>query len=209
MIGWLRGQVVAVLDSEILVADGGTGYRLTVPAALQLRLQEGEELTLFVHTHVREDALDLYGFETRDQLEAFEMLIAVSGVGPKAGLGIVGTLSAGELEEAILAGDDKEISRAPGVGSSLAKKVILQLQPRLAKKAGPLAKTKAVKLVETPARKAGGELRTQVEDGLRQLGMSPRDIDSVLDGIEWEGKSAQDVIQEAFKIIRQQKRGAA
>jgi Holliday junction DNA helicase RuvA len=91
----------------------------------------GQELKLYTYMQVREDAVVLFGFLTRDDLQMFKMLIGVNGVGPKAGLGILSSLGADELRFAILADDAKKISKAPGIGTKTAQKIILELKDKL------------------------------------------------------------------------------
>ena len=126
---------LTVLQPDFAVLDcGGVGYRLAIPAStfssLSPKLQK--EALLYTHLAVREDAMDLYGFATEEELELFRKLISVSGVGPKAASAILGVLTPAELANACLNGDHKAVARAPGVGNKTAQRIVLELKDRLA-----------------------------------------------------------------------------
>ncbi len=132
MIAFVEG-VIDYLDPELCVVDtGGWGVNVNISLRTMQRLPGiGEQVKLYTHTAVREDAIALYGFLSRDDLEVFRRLLGVSGVGPKAALSILSELDADELRFAILSGDAKAISRAPGVGAKIAQRVILELKDKV------------------------------------------------------------------------------
>ena len=132
MIAFVEG-IVDYLDPELCVVDtGGWGVNVNISLRTMQRLPGiGEQVKLYTHTAVREDAIALYGFLSRDDLEVFRRLLSVSGVGPKAALSILSELDADELRFAILSGDAKAISRAPGVGAKIAQRVILELKDKV------------------------------------------------------------------------------
>ena len=132
MIAYLKGEVVEIEEEKLILECGNIGYNISMPAsALDGTLRPGQEVKIHTHLHVREDAMQLYGFLTRDDLKMFRMLLGVSGIGPKAALGILSGLSADELRFAVLSDDIKTISRAPGVGKKTAQKMILELKDKL------------------------------------------------------------------------------
>lgn len=132
MIAYLKGEVVEIEEEKLILECGDIGYNISMPAsALDGTLRPGQEVKIHTHLHVREDAMQLYGFLTRDDLKMFRMLLGVSGIGPKAALGILSGLSADELRFAVLSDDIKTISRAPGVGKKTAQKMILDLKDKL------------------------------------------------------------------------------
>lgn len=132
MIAYLKGEVVEIEEEKLILECGDIGYNISMPAsALDGTLRPGQEVKIHTHLHVREDAMQLYGFLTRDDLKMFRMLLGVSGIGPKAALGILSSLSADELRFAVLSDDIKTISRAPGVGKKTAQKMILELKDKL------------------------------------------------------------------------------
>ena len=132
MIAYLKGEVVEIEEEKLILECGDIGYNISMPAsALDGTLRPGQEVKIHTHLHVREEAMQLYGFLTRDDLKMFRMLLGVSGIGPKAALGILSGLSADELRFAVLSDDIKTISRAPGVGKKTAQKMILELKDKL------------------------------------------------------------------------------
>lgn len=132
MISYIRGELAAVSEEYIIVECGGMGYEIRVPASVIEDVPSvGGEVRIHTYLYVREDALNLYGFLTRDDLNVFKLLISVNGIGPKAALGILSTLSTDDLRFAVLADDAKTIAKAPGVGAKTAGKLILELKDKL------------------------------------------------------------------------------
>ena len=132
MYSYLRGQLAEINTDHIVLDVNGVGYMVYIPGQSFNYLPSiGEDLKINTYLYIREDAMILYGFITRDDLEMFKMLITVSGIGPKGGLAILSTLSSDDIRFAILSGDSKAISKAPGVGSKTAQRVILELKDKL------------------------------------------------------------------------------
>lgn len=134
MIAFVKGTVeYAEPESGLVVLEtGGIGYNILVPGKdFSLLPGRGGEAKLYTHLNVREDAMQLFGFLNRDDLQFFRLLIGVNGIGPKAALGILSVFGADELRFAILADDAKTISKAPGVGAKTARKLILELKDKI------------------------------------------------------------------------------
>ncbi len=132
MIAFLKGMVADLTDSGIVLEVNGVGYEILVPGqALSMMEGIGREVKVYTYMQVREDAVTLFGFLTRDDLEMFKLLIGVSGVGPKAALSILSSLGADNLRFAILADDAKRIAKTPGIGAKTAQKIILDLKDKL------------------------------------------------------------------------------
>ncbi len=132
MIRYIRGIVTDMEENCIILENHGVGYRIFMSAsAMGGHIRVGEEIKIHTYMNVREDAMLLYGFLTRDDLRLFELLIGVSGIGPKGGLGILSALSADEFRFAILSDDAASIARAPGIGKKTAQKLILELKDKL------------------------------------------------------------------------------
>lgn len=132
MISYIKGELVEVTDNSIVLDHHGMGFSIMMPGSILDRLPPvGSELKVHTYLYVKEDILDLYGFLTRDDLKIFKLLITVNGIGPKGALGILSALSPDDLRFAVLAGDSKTISKAPGIGSKTAQKLIIELKDKL------------------------------------------------------------------------------
>ena len=132
MIAFLKGIIEDITENSLVLDVNGIGYEVLVPGQLLDMLEGiGQELKVYTYMQVREDAVVLFGFLTRDDLAMFKMLIGVNGVGPKAGLGILSALGTEELRFAVLADDAKRIAKAPGIGAKTAQKIILELKDKL------------------------------------------------------------------------------
>ena len=132
MYAYIKGELAEINLDHIVIEAGGIGYRIFIPGqAFEYLPAAGEQLKVYTYLYMREDAMILYGFLTKDDLELFKLLISVSGIGPKGGLAILSTLSADDLRFAVLSGDAKAISKAPGVGGKTAQRVILELKDKL------------------------------------------------------------------------------
>ena len=132
MISYIRGELAAVEKEKVIVDVGGVGYGIYMPGqAMGLLPQPGNEVKIHTYLNVREDAMQLFGFLTRDDLEVFKLVIGVSGIGPKGGLSILSQLTPDDLRFAVLSGDVKAISAAPGIGKKTAEKLIIELKDKL------------------------------------------------------------------------------
>lgn len=132
MYAYIKGTLEEITEDAVIVEAGGIGYNIKVSATTADLLPGiGSEVKIYTYTLVREDAFSLYGFLTRDDLEIFKKLITVSGIGPKGGLAILSVMSADALRFAVMAGDAKAISRAPGIGAKTAERVILDLRDKI------------------------------------------------------------------------------
>jgi Holliday junction DNA helicase RuvA len=133
MIGRLTGQVVECKPDHIMVDVAGVGYYLHIPLSTYYHLCEAPQstATLQVHTHVREDALNLYGFLTREEKETFEILIGISGIGPRVALAFLSGIGVDELHQAIHDQDRARLQKIPGVGKKTAERVLLELKDRV------------------------------------------------------------------------------
>lgn len=132
LISYIKGPLVEVWEDMVVVEAGGIGYNIHVPVSVIEALPgAGREVQIYTSLQVREDAMTLYGFLSRQDLQMFKQLLGVNGIGPKAALGILSVMGADDLRMAILSGDSKAISRAPGVGSKTAQRVILDLKDKI------------------------------------------------------------------------------
>lgn len=132
MIQFIRGELVGIEEDRILVDVGGVGYGIFMSGQAMGRLpQIGREVKIYTYLNVKEDAMQLFGFLTRDDLHVFKLLIGVNGIGPKGGQAILSVLTPDDLRFAVMANDVKAISAAPGIGKKTAEKLILELKDKL------------------------------------------------------------------------------
>ncbi len=131
MIGYLKGKIIAKQGSSLTLDVRDVGYRVTVPAALALAAHEGGEVALHVHTYVREDQLSLYGFIDPDELQLFELLISVSGIGPKMAIAILSASTVQHIRSAIAAGESVLFTKISGVGRKTAERLIVELREKI------------------------------------------------------------------------------
>ncbi len=199
MIAHLKGVVRRAGADFVVVDVGGVGYLASVAAGTRQQLPPpGGEVELHIHTHVREDQLALYGFASVEELEMFEMLIQVDGVGPKVGLNILGAASLEVLKRAIVSEDPSPIRRASGVGQRTAAKVIIELKPRL----DAVAEMEAVPRAAAMA--GDGQVPKAVESALRNLGFSSQEARVGIESVDWKSSpSTQEALAIALKALGQ------
>lgn len=194
MIAFLRGRVLEKHPNRLIVDVGGVGYDVAVPLSTFYTAGDaGAEISLRVHTHVREDQLSLYGFATALELAAFERLIGVSGIGPKLALSVLSGIEARELIAAIQRGDVARLTRIPGVGKKTAERVVVELRDRL---------PKALESVGAPASAPEDALRDDLISALVNLGYHRQAIDKVLDKVidgHDVAKAAPSALQDALR----------
>ena len=173
MIYSVRGKLIHTENSAAVVECGGVGYlcQTTMNALKTLKLNS--EVTLYTYLNVREDAVDLFGFATQNELATFKTLISVSGVGPKAALSVLSELTAEQVAMAIATDDIKTITRAQGIGKKIAQRIILELKDKLAK--SEQTQSGNVQMPQT----AGGNVAKAIE-ALGVLGYTPADVSPVL-----------------------------
>jgi Holliday junction DNA helicase RuvA len=196
LIAYLNGTVRRSSGDQLVVETGGVGYLVSIPINLREKVPPaGGRVELHIHTHVREDQLALFGFGSSEELELFEMLIQVDGVGPKVGLSILSAASLDVLRRAIIDEDVGPIRRATGVGPRTAQKVIIDLKPKLEADAALAALPRAVAA-------AGGEIPRQVEMALRGLGFNPQQARTGLEAVDWKASpSPEQALQTALKAL--------
>lgn len=133
MYAYIKGELVDISEDNIVLECGNIGYNIRVPLSVIQRLPSvGSTVKIYTYTSVREDAFNLFGFLSKDDLEIYKKLILVNGVGPKGALSILSTMSTDDLRYAIVSGDAKAISKAPGIGSKSAERIILELRDKVA-----------------------------------------------------------------------------
>jgi Holliday junction DNA helicase RuvA len=197
VIAHLSGVVRRAGADFVVVDVGGVGYMVSVSTSTrQLLPPPGGDIELHIHTHVREDQLALYGFATAAELDMFEMLIQVDGVGPKVGLNILSAASLEVLKRAIVSEDPSPIRRATGVGQRTAAKVIIELKPRLDAVADLEAVPRAAALA------GDGVVPKAVESALRNLGFSSQEARVGIESVDWKSTpNTQEALAVALKAL--------
>jgi Holliday junction DNA helicase RuvA len=171
MIGYLQGTLKKLDATTALVVAGGVGYEVHISLQTYYRLEGRRDVELEIHTHVREDALSLYGFASGEEKFAFEKLIAISGIGPTLAQKILSGIEPPDLADAVARGDARKLSSIPGVGKKTAERMCLELRDKLV-----LPETAA--LTPSPTRTSIDE---DVHSALINLGYRPKDADAALD----------------------------
>jgi len=171
VISSLRGRVLAADGSSVVIDVGGVGFQVNTTPALVLASREGHELSVHTSLIVREDSLTLFGFGTRDELDVFELLIGVTGVGPKSALGVLSSLSPDQVAEAVHREDDAVFRKVSGIGPKTAKLITVSLAGKLA---APAARSAAAPV-------AAGGVADSVLAALTGLGWSERVAADALD----------------------------
>jgi Holliday junction DNA helicase RuvA len=194
MIAFLRGRVLEKHPNRVIVDIGGVGYDVAVPlSTFYIAGDAGADITLRIHTHVREDQLALFGFATALELTVFERLIAVSGIGPKLALAVLSGIESGELVSAIQRSDLARLTRIPGVGKKTAERIVVELRDRLPKAVQAAG-------VGAPPPTPGDELRDDLVSALTNLGYHRQAIDKVLEKID-DTLKFEDILRKALKDL--------
>ena len=195
MISFLKGIVAAKGETGVIIDVNGVGYSVSMPVTDVAKMGEiGEKVMVYTHFHMSENAVGLFGFLTKEQIDYFNKLISISGIGPKAAIAVLGTLSVQDLAYAIIAEDVKAITRAPGVGPKAAQRIILELK-------GKIDTQDAVSVPSTPMGATVSPVRadTGAVNALIALGASPSEAQKTVMQIDATGLSTEDIIKEALR----------
>ena len=174
MYAYIKGELAETNPDHIVIETGGIGYQVFISGqTFEYLPTVGEEIKVYTYLYLREDAMILYGFLTKDDLELFKLLISVSGIGPKGGLAILSALSADDLRFAVLSGDAKAIAKAPGVGIKTAGRVILDLKDKISMRDTAIGREEAA--YAEGMEQDGNSARSEAVEALTALGYSPAD----------------------------------
>ena len=213
MIYTLNGRITEtdITSSSVVVECGGVGYRLTVTANTLASLPspvhtpsgdlaDGDNVRVYTHMSVREDAVELFGFSTKEELDTFRLLISVSGVGPKAAMAILSLFTPRKLAFAVASEDTKAISRAPGVGAKTAARVVLELKDKLSRTFPDVAQDDASgATAPSPAAKTRGNIK-DASDALAVLGYSRSEIAAAMKDVD-TSLSVEEIIKESLASL--------
>lgn len=200
MIAFVKGELVSVTQTEIVVETQGIGYEILVPSSVIGQLPPvGNMIKIYTYMHVREDVLQLFGFLTPDELEMFKLVITVNGIGPKGALGIFSIMDADTLRFAILSDDAKTIAKAPGIGGKTASKLILELKDKC--NLEDLIRTKPQEETSVSA-KADNRVMNDAIAALVALGYSSSEALNAVKKIEiTEEMDVEDVLRAGLKNL--------
>lgn len=199
MIAYLKGTLAETGEDCLIIEVNGIGYQVKVPGrVLEAVHGMGSTVKLHTYTYVREDTLALYGFLSRDDLSMFQLLLGVSGVGPKGALGILSLFSAGELRVAILSQDAKTIAKAPGIGAKTAQRMLIDLKGKVS-----LEDAFSIVQEEVASAKAGdsySQARNDAIEALTALGYSSSESLKAVSAVTiTEDMDSEAVLKEALK----------
>ena len=195
MFYYVNGPV-AELEAGLAVIDcGGVGYACATTNYTLSQLKKGEKAKLYTYMNVREDAVELFGFASQSELHSFKLLLGVSGVGPKAALSILSANTPANLAMAVVMGDEKALTAAPGIGKKIAQRIILELKDKLAKEQGSFdAGSGGPVRMPTQDNKAG-----EAAAALAVLGYGSQEISAALKGIDMEALPLEEIIRQSLK----------
>jgi Holliday junction DNA helicase RuvA len=196
MIAMLTGQIAHKSPDHIVLDVNGVGYRVLIPFSTYYELPEEGSVSLHIHTSVREDAIQLYGFRTRLEKSFFQLLISVSGIGPKLGRDILSNIQPTPLSQALSQGDIHKLSAIPGIGKKTAERLILELKEKVGKldiSPVPVAERREIPAVE---------VMDDVASALLNLGYKEPQVRKALGGINAaNGGSVEELLKQSLKIL--------
>lgn len=200
MISYIRGELAAIEEGKAIIDVAGVGYGIFMSGqALSVLPEVGEEVKIYTYLNVKEEAMQLYGFLSRDDLEIFKLVIGVSGIGPKGGLNILSRMSPDELRFAILSGDAKAISSAPGIGKKTAEKLIVELKDKIS----------VEEVLENSSQSSSHEFSASPEAGMQAeavqaltaLGYGSQESLRAVKKTSPECASVEEILKEALKYL--------
>ncbi|MEE1305320.1 MAG: Holliday junction branch migration protein RuvA [Agathobacter sp.] len=199
MYSYIRGELAEINSDHIVVDVNGIGYQIFIPGQSMNYLPYiGDVIKVHTYLYIREDAMVLYGFLSKEDLEVFKQLITVSGIGPKGGLAILSTLSADDLRFAILSGDSKAISKAPGIGAKTAQRVILDLKDKISFEEA--FESKLEKATDAPIQSLNNTNKNDAVLALNALGYSSTESLKAVSKVEITADmDVEDILKAALK----------
>lgn len=188
---------VSDIDINLAIVDcGGVGYAVNTTVNTLSKIKLNEKAKLYISEYIKEDSFELYGFATLSEKRCFDMLLTVSGIGPKAAQAILSAATPEGLAIAIMNGDEKAITVAQGVGKKIAQRVILELKDKVSKEMG--SSSVELPVIHSPA---DGDSRNEAVAALMVLGYSTPEINSALKGMDISGMSTEQIVKIALKNL--------
>ena len=197
MFYYLEGTVAEILPYLAVVDCGGVGYACKTTNNTLAALKKGQKGKLYTYLHVAEGIFDLYGFSSQNELNSFKLQLGVSGVGPKAALAILSVGTPETLAMAIVTGDEKALTAAPGIGKKIAQRIILELKDKMAKETSSGLDFSGGKGAPAPA--VFSNKATEAAQALAVLGYSTQEVHTALKGVDVENLSLEEIIRQSLK----------
>ena len=195
MFYYVNGTVAEIEAGLAVIDCSGVGYACATTNYTLSQLKKGERAKLYTYLNVREDAMEMFGFASQCELRSFKMLIGVSGVGPKAALSILSSTTPQQLSMAVVMGDEKALTAAPGIGKKIAQRIILELKDKLIKEQGGFeAGSGAAAAMPAQNNKAG-----EAAAALAVLGYGSQEIAAALKGIDMDALPLEEIIRQSLK----------
>lgn len=200
MYAYIKGEIADISEDNLVLECNNIGYNIRIPLSVAQKLPGiGAFVKIYTYTSVREDAFQLFGFLSRDDLEIYKKLIAVNGIGPKGALSILSAMSADDLRLAIISGDAKAIAKAQGVGNKSAERIILELKDKIALK---LSYEENADFVPTGGLLENSTAKNEVIEALVSLGYTPTEAVKAIKQLEiTEDMDSGMILKQALKVI--------
>ena len=199
MFYYISGKVAVIEPGMVVIDAGGVGYAINTSYTSARSVKTGEQATFYTYLHVREGIFELYGFVRREELSCFKQLIAISGVGPKAALAILGAVTPEKLALCVISGDEKALTAAPGIGKKLAQRILLEMKDKMSK--DQLEAASGSSGIVMPDLTAPGGAMEDALAALAVLGYPRAVAVNALQGVDTAGLATDEIVRAALKRL--------
>ena len=199
MFYYISGKVAVIEPGMVVIDAGGVGYALNTSYTSARSVKTGEQATFYTYLHVREGIFELYGFARREELSCFKQLIAISGVGPKAAIAILGAVTPEKLALCVISGDEKALTAAPGIGKKLAQRILLEMKDKMSK--DQLEAASGSSGIVMPDLVAPGGTMEDALAALAVLGYPRAVAVNALQGVDTAGLATDEIVRAALKRL--------
>lgn len=199
MFYYISGKVAVIEPGMVVIDAGGVGYAINTSYTSARSVKTGEQATFYTYLHVREGIFDLYGFGRREELSCFKQLIAISGVGPKAALAILGAVTPEKLALCVISGDEKALTAAPGIGKKLAQRILLEMKDKMSK--DQLEAASGSSGIVMPELTVPGGAMEDALAALAVLGYPRAVAVNALQGVDTAGLATDEIVRAALKRL--------
>lgn len=199
MFYYISGKVAVIEAGMVVIDAGGVGYALNTSYTSARSVKTGEQATFYTYLHVREGIFELYGFARKEELSCFKQLIAISGVGPKAAIAILGAVTPEKLALCVISGDEKALTAAPGIGKKLAQRILLEMKDKMSK--DQLESASGASGIVMPEMAAPGGAMEDALAALAVLGYPRAVAVNALQGVDTTGLATDEIVRAALKRL--------